>query len=514
MTAGTTLLVAAGVHTLEPTVDAGAPVRAVAVEGERITWCGAVEDAPPCATTADLGGAWITPAFVDAHVHATATGLAADGVDLAGAGSLADCLDRLRRHAASRGDPVLLGSRWEEFAWPEGRPPTAEEVSAAAPERTVVLTRVDAHACVVDAATLAELPLDDLAGVDRGPDGVPTGLLREAASEAALRHVRRRLGPEQLRRARTRVCAQAAALGIASLHEMGHPGLSGLDDTLAWAQGSWPVEVVVWWADLDVAAARARDLRPGGDLFLDGSIGSRTAAVSCGYADGPGQPALFHDDATVTAFFRAATLARCGAGVHAIGDEAIAQALRALAAVADDLGPAAVRASRHRIEHVELASAEQVQALADLGAVASVQPAFDAAWGGPTGMYASRFGADLACRSNPLRWLLDAGVGMAFGSDTPVTPLDPWGAVAAAERHRGGLGIGRRGAVLAHTRGGRHVAGQDDAGVLAPGARADLAVWDADPLTVDDPRRLRCLATAVRGRCVHGHLPLPAPERT
>jgi predicted amidohydrolase YtcJ len=506
MTPGrSTLLVGAaavdGVH--------GRVGRAVLVTGDRIAWVGEhPADAPAHDRAVDLGGAALTPAFVDAHVHATATGLAAEGVDLAGAASAAELLDRLRRHVATRPDAqVVLGGPWDDFGWPEGRPPGADELAAAAPGRTVLLTRVDAHASLVDAGTLRELPLSELDGVDRDDDGRPTGLLREQSSEAAQRLVRTRLPEEQRAAARRRACERAAALGIGSIHEMGHPGLSGLEDALAWAAGAWPIEVLVWWAELDADAAARHGLRPGGDLFLDGSIGSRTAAVDEPYRDGGGAGQLFHADEDVADFFTACTAAGRGARVHAIGGRAIEQALRALESAASTHGTEAVRACRHRIEHVEVPTARQVRRMAHLGVHASVQPAFDAAWGGDSGLYAARFGAAGARRTNPFACLAEAGVPMAFGSDSTVTPLDPWGTVRAAEHHLGGLGVPRLAALAAHTLGGRRVAHQDEVGALRPGWRADLAVWDDDPLEVDDPTSLRCLATVVAGRSVHGALP-------
>lgn len=515
-----TLYVAAGIHTLDDAWavagndDESAP-RALLVEDDRILWIGPTTTPTTGPTTGtlhstvadrivDLGDAWVTPAFVDAHVHATATGLALDGVDLDGATGLAGALSQVRAHVAEADPAVVLGVRWDDSTWPEGRPPTAEEVAAAAPGRPVLLMRVDAHSCVVDPTTLARLPLDRLAGVDRDADGHPTGWLVEEAAQAARALVYDRLPPAQVHRARAATCARAAALGIGSLHEMGHPGLSGLDDATAWATGTWPVEVLVWWAELDAAAGPAAGLRPGGDLFLDGSIGSRTAAVSAGYRDGDGTGRLFHPDGAVAAFFTDCTRAGLGAGVHAIGDAAVEQAVAALEAAAAACGTSAVRTCRHRIEHAELLRPGHARRMGALGVVASVQPAFDAAWGGRAGLYERRLGADVALASNPFAALAAAGVTLAFGSDSTVTPLDPWGAVAAAEHHRGGQGVSRRAALVAHTLGGRHAAGQDDVGALAPGARADLAVWAGDPLRVPDVRGLRCLATVVAGRSAYG----------
>jgi predicted amidohydrolase YtcJ len=158
-----------------------------------------------------------------------------------------------------------------------------------------------------------------------------------------------------------------------------------------------------------------------------------------------------------------------------------------------------------------------------------VQPAFDAAWGGEDGMYAERLGGERARTLNPYAALLRAGVPLAFGSDAPVTPLDPWGTVRAAVFHRTPEHrISARAAFTAHTRGGWRALGHDDTGVLVPGAPAHYAVWAADDLLVQapdervagwstDPRSgtpglpdvspgaelPRCLRTVVAGRVVH-----------
>jgi predicted amidohydrolase YtcJ len=122
--------------------------------------------------------------------------------------------------------------------------------------------------------------------------------------------------------------------------------------------------------------------------------------------------------------------------------------------------------------------------------VASVQPAFDAAWGGATGMYATRLGAARAATLNPFAAMSAAGVSLAFGSDAPVTPLDPWGSVRAAAFHRTPeQRVSVRAAFAAHTRGGRRAADEerDQPGVLVPGAPATYAIWAPTELVVQAP---------------------------
>lgn len=493
-----TLITAAGLRRLDPSrSDDGAD--AIVVAGGDIVWIGGRADAPATDGQLHLDG-WLSPGFVDAHVHATATGLAGEGIDLTSCGSLAEALERVRAHVRTTADDPVLGVGWDETTWPEQRPPRADELRDVAEGRTVMLNRIDSHSCVVDAATLERVVGrgDFGAHIVRDPAGRPTGWVKESAAEAARTDVHARLAPERTERARRAVCDRALGLGIASFHEMGHPGLSGLDDALAWLNGEWPVDVQVWWADMNPDRLPP-GAHPGGDLFLDGSIGSSTAAVAGAYHDGGGAGELFHTDEEVTAFFTSATRAGVGAGVHAIGDRAVAQGVSAVEAAARVCGDGAVRACRHRIEHAELISEAQVAAMARLGVVASVQPAFDAVWGGADGLYRRRCGRARALRSNPFAWFADAGVTMAFGSDSTVTPMDPWAAVAAAEHHRGGLGVDRLTAWGSHVHGGRRAAGQTGVGAIAVGARADIAAWDADPLSADDPATLRCEATLVRG---------------
>src|SRR5690606_21480216 len=131
--------------------------------------------------------------------------------------------------------------------------------------------------------------------------------------------------------------------------------------------------------------------------------------------------------------------------------------------------------------------AEQITRLAAWGVIASVQPAFDAAWGGPDGMYAARLGAERAARLNPFAAMASAGISLAIGSDAPVTALDPWAAVRAAAEHRTpGHGVSPRAAFAAATRGAWRAGGVRDgvAGTLVPGAPASYAVWEAGELVV------------------------------
>jgi predicted amidohydrolase YtcJ len=247
--------------------------------------------------------------------------------------------------------------------------------------------------------------------------------------------------------------------------------------------------VVGYWGELG-AVDRAVELGcagAAGDLCIDGSIGSHTTAVDDPYVDADTTGHLYLDAAQVAEHVVACTEAGIQAGFHVIGDRAVAAAVTGLEAAAEALGPAAVIAARHRLEHVEMTSPEHVRALARLGVTASMQPMFDAYWGGADGLYAQRLGAERAVAMNAFASFGRAGVPLAFGSDTPVTPFDPWAGVRAAARHQTpSERISVAAAFDAYTRGGWRAARRDHGGVIAVGAPASLAVWDVPEESATD----------------------------
>jgi predicted amidohydrolase YtcJ len=415
-------------------------------------------------------------------VHATATGLALSGLDLHSSSSLREAVAAVREHAR-RTTGILLGTGWDETAWPEGRGLTREDLDAAVGDRPAYLARVDVHSATVSTALLDRIP-PDLPGFSAD------GQLRLDAHHAARQAAYGSVGPDQRRAAQRATLAAAAALGIGSVHEMAGPEVSGAEDLaglLELAAAEPGPEVVGYWGELAERGGLdlVRELRlagAGGDLFCDGAFGSHTAALASGpYADRPDTAGtLRFTTGQLVDHVRACTEAGIQAGFHVIGDAAVAQALFAVETVAADLGRSAVRACRHRLEHVEMIHAPDIERMRDLGMVASVQPAFDAAWGGDAGMYAQRLGVERALRTNPFADFSDTGVAIALSSDAPVTPLDPWGGVHAAVDHRTpGSGMRPFDAFDAATHGGRYAArAEHPAGPLAVGAPASLALWE------------------------------------
>jgi len=457
----------------------------VVVEDGTITFVGSDDRARAYASGAaaiDLRGRLLTPAFVDAHLHSVQAGLVAAGLDLHDATSRTDVLDRLAAYAARRPHGVILGQGWDERAWPDPRPPERAELDRASGGRIVYLARVDVHSAVVSTAVLDRLP-----GIGDARGFSADGLLSQQAHQLSRLLVNDLPSDEDRRAAARWTLHRAARLGVASVHELGGPHLGPLADLARVREVGEEVglDVVTYWGELASAGAFARARSVGaaglaGDLCVDGSIGSRTAALHTAYADAAHRGARYLDDDEIAGHLADCTRAGLPAGFHCIGDAAVAAALAGLRRAAAEVGADAIRRVRHRLEHLELVAAEDIPTLAELGVAASVQPAFDAEWGRLGELYETRLGPDRARTMNPFRSLARAGVRLAFGTDAPVTPVAGWAMVQTAVQHsRPDQRLSMADAFAAATEGGHWAAGRSRAGRIAVGWRADLAAWAA-----------------------------------
>jgi predicted amidohydrolase YtcJ len=511
---------------------------AIAVRDGVVAWLGTDEVGRaqfPDAHLVDLDGGFVAPAFVDSHVHVTATGLSLVGLDLRPATSLRHCLELIGAHARVHPDGPIWGHGWDESGWPERAAPSTADLDNILGDRPAYLARIDVHSAAASTALRRLCPgLTEATGFDaqRPLTGAAHHFVRAAARD--------RLTRAQRDEARTAALDFAAANGIVAVHECAGPDIGGRDDWGDLHRADHGVDVVGYWGEPVRSAAEARDLLEdtgarglAGDLFVDGALGSRTAWLHEPYADAPDRCGnSYLDRDAVTAHLHACTEAGITAGFHVIGDAAVTAVVDALARVVEHFGAPTVARCGHRLEHLEMVTPEQAAQLGACGVVASMQPSFDALWGGEDGMYAQRLGPDRVRLLNQFALLASAGVPLAFGSDSPVTSINPWQTVRAAAQHQTpGSAVSMRAAFAAATRGGWRAAGVRDGvtGTLVPGAPASYAVWDADDFEVSapadavqrwstDPRsrvpalpRLgpgdqlpRCRRTVHRGVVIHG----------
>ena len=525
----TTLLLNGRVHS-----PAMPDATAMAVRDGTVGWLGRDDVGRqqfPDAQIVDLDGGFVAPAFVDSHVHLTATGLTMVGLDLRNATSLRHCLALVGDYARQHPDGPIWAHGWDESGWPERTAPSTDDLDAVVGDRPAYLARVDVHSAAASTA-LRRLALTEANGFD------PQRPLTSDAHHLVRAAARNRLTPGQRQQARLAALDAAAALGIVAVHECAGPDIGGIDDWTEVRDSDHGVEIVGYWGEHVTTADHARDLIDrtkarglAGDLFVDGALGSRTAWLHQPYTDAPGECGnTYLDTDAITAHLHACTEAGITAGFHVIGDAAVAAVVAALERVVDHFGAPAVARCGHRLEHLEMVTAEQATKLGSWGVIASMQPNFDALWGGESGMYVQRLGLDRGTKLNPFALLASQGVPIAFGSDSPVTGLNPWATVRAASRHRTpGSAVSARAAFAAATRGAWRAGGARDGltGTLVPGAPASYAIWEADELEVsapadavqrwstdqrsrvpalprlDDPLP-RCRQTVHRGAVIHG----------
>jgi predicted amidohydrolase YtcJ len=481
-------------------VDAQArPRPAAVVFGDRVE---AVLDAPDFGT-----GGFILPGLVDSHTHPLEVGLQGLFADMGGAGSVAEVQQRLRdrrQDALERG--VMLGFNLEPDRLKEHRYPRRDELDVVIPDVPVFVYRVDGHSAVANTAglqqVLASWPGVKPPGMDGDCSGRPTGVLRGEAYERASRVFKHRLAPETVHEALQLAGRQAAAKGVTTIG-----ALVGVEDTtdaewrvLLDGLAACDVATVPHLQTWDVEVPRRYGLKQaGGCLLIDGSFGSRTAALNHAYSDAPGNSGSgYVSDKKLLSFLEAATAAGLQTAVHAIGDRAVGQVVRCHEQLA---GPSSGNPLRHRVEHAELLNDAVINRIARLGLVLGVQPVFETEWGGPDRMYAKRLGERWRS-TNPYRRLLDCGVRLAGGSDAPITPIDPVAGIrAAVERPNPSQTVAAEEALGMFTSIAAFALNRDGAcGSIAAGKDADFTVLTSDPRTT---AACRVVATFRAGSCTY-----------
>ena len=499
---------------------------AILVRGERIEMVGSsaeVKKRAGSATVVDARGMMVTPGFVDAHVHFLDGGFALSSVQLRDARTKAEFIARIRAFAATvpAGTWILNGD-WDHTSW-GGELPSRAWIDSVTPDHPVWINRLDGHMNLANSLALARAGITrdtrDVSGgeIVRDRSGEPTGVLKDNAMDLMSAAVPAPSLAMSLR-ALDSAMRYVSERGVTSVHHMG-----GWNDLAvferAHAQGalrtriSAAVPLSTWSRLRDTVAARGRGdawLRIGAlKGFVDGSLGSHTAAMLDPFTDAPNDRGLLVntlDD--LYAWTSGADAARLQVMVHAIGDRAIRSQLDIFARVIKENPP---YDRRFRIEHAQHIAPADVARFRTLGVIASMQPyhAID------DGRWATNvIGTERAKGTYAFRSLLEQGATLAFGSDWFVAPPTPLVAIYAAvtrrtldDAHPGGWvpeqKITVEQALRAHTSGSARAGfSEHDVGMLAAGMLADLVLIDRDLTRVapESIRDARVMLTMVGGR--------------
>ena len=507
------------------------PADAFAVRDGRIVAVGrraSAEAAGADARVESLGGAFVSPGFVDAHVHLLSGGFQLASVDLRSARTPDDFRDRLAAFAATQpAGTWIVGGDWDHEAW-GGELPTRDWIDAVTPDHPVWVNRLDGHMALANSRALSlarvteATPVPPGGEIVRGADGRLTGVFKDEAMPLVARAIPTPTDA-QFDAALDRAQAHAFSRGVTQVHDMGSFG--GWDDLATYrrahAAGRLTLRVrsmvaLATWPRLATYVrrnGRGDDRLKWGGLkgFVDGSLGSTTAWFHAPYDDAPETTGLAVVDTVALArAIDGADRAGLQVAVHAIGDRANDVLLRAFSRAARANGP---RDRRFRVEHAQHLSPWAIGTFGRDGVIASMQPYHvidDGRWA------AKRIG-DRVAGTYAFRSLLDGGAALAFGSDWTVAPMSvAEGLYAAVTRatldgqHPAGWVPAQKitveEALDTYTRGGA-TAGfwERTTGSITVGKNADFVVLSADPRLVapEALREIRVLRTVVGGETVY-----------
>ena len=513
------------------TGDAARPrVEAVAISFERILAAGSNKEIRayegPKTRVVDLHGGFAMPGFNDAHTHLASAGEGKLTIDLEGATSLEEFQQRIRARLADyKPGEWITGRGWDHTLWPEKRFPTRQNLDAISTSHPMYFGRIDGHVAVANSRAL------EIAGITRGtkdpPGGSierdaasePTGMLKEGSAMAMVWSRIPAMTPEQRRHGIELALEEVAAHGVTSLQDN-----STFVDFMVYEDikkdGKLTARITEW-LPFGLPLEKLEEMRERGgttDLMLrtgalkfvaDGSLGSRTAALLAPYSDEPSTSGIMIIDPEQ---LKKMVIERDKAGfqiaIHAIGDRANRIALDAFAAAREANGS---RDSRHRIEHAQVVSPDDIPRFSQLGVIASMQPSHettDMRWA------ESRLGPERSRGAYAWSSLRKHNARLAFGTDYPVEVINPMrGLYACVTRAlpNGGPAwqpqeiISIDDCIAAYTEGSAHAEfAEKEKGRIAAGQLADIVLLSADPTKVPPAEILKItiLKTFVGGRQV------------
>ncbi len=518
---------------------AGQRAEAIAIRGDRILAVGTRDEVlkakGPDTKIVDLGGHFVMPGFNDAHTHLAHAGQEKLSVNLVGVKTLDEFRERIRAKVEKTGPGEwIVGAGWDETLWPVKVPPTRWDLDEISSGHPVYMDRVDGHIGVANtrALQLASITVAsrEPAGgkIDRDEAGTPNGILRETARDA-VRAVIPKPTHEQRRQAIELALADLASHGITSAQDN-----SGWEDFQIYEElekeGKLTTRISEWlpFDDSIESLNRKRSSHPSADNmlhtgmlkgFMDGSLGSKTAALLEPYSDDPKNSGLpQYEPDKLNPMTKERVLAGYQIGFHAIGDKGAQMALDAFAEAEKAAKENKVKAAdggsdyRFRIEHAQVTTLQQILRFKELKVVASMQPSHlltDMNWA------ESRLGPKRAAHSYAWAEFLKHGVVLAFGTDYPVEPVTPFRGLYAAVTRQSENGkksyyseqkLSIEQAIAAYTTGSAFAEfTEKQKGKLEPGMLADLIVLDRDITSVLPAKVLetQVLRTVVGGRTVY-----------
>lgn len=481
----------------------------VGIKDGKIAALGSGVDYPKdAAELVDLKGATMLPGLYDCHNHVVVAGLRLNSVDLGDAGSIEEVLRRMKK-ACDEAAPgaYVYGSNWVTQSIKENRYPTAEELDAISGDHVIMIIAGTLHGCGCNSKGMqvAAVP-EDLPGVEK-INGKPCGsYTSDESSFLAVANILGSLSDDDLWKFISDCAEYAASQGITGMHGLfGQFVKDDRDVDLILQRGhTLPIDMTVFYQTWDVEKARKLGLkRVGGCLTLDGATGEYTMANFEPYVTAPAlRGVLYHNDDEVYKVIKAAHANNMQCSMHTVGERAIDQLIYAYHRVITEDGP---KDLRHRIEHLDLPTDEQIKMAKKLNLVISMQPGFTYQW---NDLFCQVLGQDRGDKMDPFNRVIAAGLVVCAGSDCPVTPIEPLVDIAHCVNGKEPIRRTRTtDALKMHTIWGAYAIGAEASkGSLEVGKDADITVIDKDPYVYEASPELfdmKVLLTMNKGKVTY-----------
>jgi predicted amidohydrolase YtcJ len=450
----------------------------------------------------DLRGYCVMPGFIDCHTHLVSRGIELQRVDLEKCASLTECLEKLRE-AEHEDCDIVFGSNWDESKWAHGNVKTVNKttLNAISTKKPIIMRRICGHFAVTNTRAL-----DSISRNWKTVDRVNGYLYGDVALN--LNEIFKP-SDEMVKEAVEVACTEALSHGITSIHEVTTPKqFRVLQNCKEQHALKLRMALYVPHKYFDALVSQDMPVGSGNDflaprgmkIYLDGSIGAKTAAVIKPYQHTNKCGNLLLSMSMVSALVQQAEEQGIQLMVHAIGDRTIHEVLKVL-----EENMSRHNVLRHRLEHIEMVDSASIKKIAEMNIIASMQPNFVRQWQMPGGLYENHLGIRYK-KMNCFKDLLNAGVRVIFGSDC--MPLGPLFGIHGAINHPFQCGrLTPLEALRLYTAEATYATfDEEKKGTIEPGKFADLIVLDKNPLTDSNLDSIRVVAVFVNGSQVYGSI--------
>lgn len=460
----------------------------------------------------DLKGKTIIPGFYDSHMHLMSTLFSLSAIDLTQVTCVADLLDLLLDHKKKHPhNQLFYGTGLSSFSLREKRFPTRKELDQVCPNHMVILSSIEFHTVIINSFAMHRLNIPFTThSFEKDSQGVFTGKLTNIGSHMARKKMFAMIPEENytdnmdwlMKKMIDKGVTTAVTMEGGALFHEKHVSI------LMEKQKNAPIDIEIFYSTTDISRAIEYNLpRIGGDIFLDGSFRSHNAALYESYEDCNSKGYLFFSKEELYEFISKAHLLSLQTAVHAVGPRAIDFLLDVYEEVLEKYPR---KDHRHRIEHFELPTADQIERVKQLGLVLAMHPTYEYFFRGKGDMYEIRLGQSRSSKTNPFRSIVDAGIVVCGCSDSDVMPVDPLLGIHSAVNHPNKASrLTPYEALAMYTCNGAYAVFQDHIkGKILPGKKADFVITKENILHIS-PEKIKdveILATVKSGKVLMNKL--------